>query len=120
MPGGHRHTHYKIQGALVAWAPWTFWHWFKKERVLQHQRRHEVRSISKRDIDFLTRHPPAEGQKVLLNIFLPDEPFPYIVRGVTQKIKTKETKEEALVRVKFRRCPQALAIRLSEIGDTVI
>ncbi len=120
MPRAHRHTHYKIQGALVAWEPWTFWHWFKRGHIAIDRRRHEVRSISTRDIDFLTPHPPEEGQKVLLNIFLPDEPFPHVVRGVTTKIKTKETKAEALVRVKFRRCPESLAIRLSEIGDTVI
>ncbi len=120
MPRGHKHPHYKLHGARVSWEAWTFWHWLKGGRMASNMRRHEIRTLSIDDVDFITREPPAEGQKVLLNIYMPDEAIPYVVRGVVRRVKAREGKPEALVRVKFRSCPGALAIKIGDLADTVI
>ena len=120
MPQVHKHTRYEIRGARVAWEPWTFWHLLKGKRIAPNVRRHEVRNIGADGLDFTTREPPNQGSQILMNLFLPDEALPHMARGYVSRVKTHEGGHNARVRVKFSGCPESLASRIEELGDTII
>ena len=116
----HKHSRYEIQGAQVAWEPWTFWHTFKKGLVKPDAVRHVLMNVGTHGLEFNTLHPPEKKTSVLVNVFLPGEADPFCMRGDVVWAKKREGHRSVRVGVKFRKCPSRLVERIRKISDSVI
>ncbi len=111
---------FKIPNAKLLYEPWSFRHYFTRRRVNSVER-FTIRSIGVDGVEFITPIPPLVGQKVLVNIRLPDEPEPLILRGEVKGVKPfREELKEQRVWIKFTHAPKDLAETLRNIGEMIV
>ena len=71
-------------------------------------------------LEFVTPRPPSMGSRVLVNVFMPGEPYPYVLRGVVAAVKRGKHHQVYDVVVRFRRCPRPLADRIRDEGEAIM
>ena len=116
----HRSHRYAIHGARVEYDQLTVWDWFRGSRIIPRRHDHEVLGIWTHGLEFVTKQPPSSGSHILMNVYLPNEVWPFVVRGVVVWAKPGKLHHAYCVRVQFDKCPKALAGRLRDVAATAI
>ena len=120
MARKHTDLRFRIPNAVVRWETLTFWHKFKKGQVTA-GRRYELLIISSNGLEFLTKDPPEKDERVLLNVILATEPFPFVMTGEVLGAKShRGSKTEYRVGVKFIKKPDNLGEIIKQFGEVVI
>ena len=71
-------------------------------------------------MEFIATLLPETGMKVLVNVNLPDEAVPLIMRGRVAGIKPHRTSlGESRVWIRFTHVPKTLGATLAEIGEAM-
>ena len=116
----HAQVRYKVPGAQVAWILRSFWHRFQRGRIGADVEHFNLLSVGTHMLEFVTPHPPSMGSRVLVNVFMPGESYPYVLRGVVAAVKRGKHHQVYDVVVRFRKCPPTLADRIRDAGQAIM
>ena len=120
MARKHSDLRFKIPRAVVMWEPLTFWHRFKSGRI-EAGPRHELLAIGDQGLEFRCESPPEKGTKLLLNLIVPEEVYPFVLEGDVLGDKPYRGSEaERRVGIRFSKTPKDFPQLIKQFGQVVL